>query len=276
MTNQALNITELLEIRHTVKTNKPLIHCITNHISINDCANVVLSVGAKPIMAEHPAEVSEITASSQALAVNLGNINDTRMKSIFLSGKTAYEKNIPSIIDIVGVACSNLRLDFTNKFILECHPNVIKGNMSELKALCGIKSGAKGIDVGEKDAVTNNNLDNYITMLKSLSSKTGSVVAATGVVDIITGGNDTYLIENGCEMLSMITGTGCMLNVLAAAFISSNNIMGGTVLATAFMGICGELSRNSKGTATFRTTLLDTIYSLSDYMLRDRIKYTLK
>jgi len=276
MTNQAFNITDLLEIRHQVKAEKPLIHCITNHISINDCANVVLSVGAKPIMAEHPAEVCEITALSKALAVNLGNINDTRMESILLSGKTAKKKDIPSIIDIVGVACSNLRLDFTNKFILECHPSVIKGNMSELKALCGIESGAKGIDVGEKDTVTKDNLDQYIPMLKTLSLKTDSVVAATGVVDIITDGRDTYLIKNGCEMLSMITGTGCMLNVLTAAFISTKSIMGGTILATALMGICGEISQNEKGTATFRTTLLDTLFTLSDFNLKEKIRYVVR
>ena len=274
MTNQMLSITDLLEIRHNVKTEKPLIHCITNHISINDCANVVLAVGAKPIMAEHPAEVSEITASSKALAVNLGNITDIRMKSILISGKTALKKSIPSIIDIVGVACSNLRLDFTKKFILECHPNVIKGNMSELKALCGLESGAKGIDVGEKDVVTDHTIANNIAMLKSLSSDTGSVIVATGVVDIITDGTDTYLIKNGCEMLSMITGTGCMLNVLAAAFISNKNIIGGTVLATALMGICGELSHNMEGTGKFRTTLLDSIFSISDYKFKEKIRYT--
>jgi len=274
MTNPMLNITNLLEIRHQIKAEKPLIHCITNHISINDCANAVLAVGAKPIMAEHPREVSQITATSKALSVNLGNINDTRMESIMISGKIAFDKSIPSIIDIVGVACSDLRLDFTKKFISECHPNVIKGNMSELKALCNIKSDAKGIDVGEKDVITNDTIANSVAMLKSLSSKTGSVVVATGVFDIITDATDTYLIKNGCEMLSMITGTGCMLNVLAGAFISNKNIIGGTVLATALLGICGELSYNVQGSGTFKTKLLDSIFSISDYILEQKIRYT--
>ena len=274
MTNPMLNITNLLEIRHQIKAEKPLIHCITNHISINDCANAVLAVGAKPIMAEHPREVSQITATSKALSVNLGNINDTRMESIMISGKIAFDKSIPSIIDIVGVACSDLRRDFTKKFISECHPNVIKGNMSELKALCNIKSDAKGIDVGEKDVITNDTIANSVAMLKSLSSKTGSVVVATGVFDIITDATDTYLIKNGCEMLSMITGTGCMLNVLAGAFISNKNIIGGTVLATALLGICGELSHNVQGTGMFKTKLLDSIFSISDYILEQKIRYT--
>lgn len=184
------------------------------------------------------------------------------------------KKNIPSIIDIVGVACSDLRLDFAKKFISECHPNVIKGNMSELKALCGINSDAKGIDVSEKDAITDDTIANSIAMLKTLSSKTGSIVVATGAVDIITDATETYLIKNGCEMLSMITGTGCMLNVLAATFISTKNILGGTIWATALMGICGELSHNVQGTGKFRTKLLDSIFSISDYILEQKIRYT--
>ena len=274
MTNQMLNLHELLDIRNKIRMEKPLIHCITNHISINECANVVLAVGAKPIMAEHPAEVSEITACSKALAVNLGNINDARLESMMISGKTAFEKNIPSVIDAVGVACSKFRLDFAKRFIEECHPSVIKGNMSELKALCGVENGAKGIDVGENDLLTKCNVDNNLALLKSLAARTGAVVAATGAVDIITDGKDAYFIENGCEMLSMVTGTGCMLNVLIATFISKGNILGGAVLATAYMGVCGELAENAEGTGTFRTMLLDAMCSVSDDAFARRIKYS--
>lgn len=275
MTNQKCNLTALLELRQQVKIQKPLIHCITNHISINDCANIVLAVGAKPIMAEHPAEVSQITTAAKALAINLGNINDTRMTSSLLSGTTAFGKNIPAIIDIVGVACSNLRLDFANQFIAQCHPKVIKGNLSELKALYGMESTAVGIDVGEQDALTNDNRAATIVMLKSLATKTNAVIVATGVTDIITDGTTTYLMENGCEMLSMITGTGCMLNVLIATFISTKNIMEGALLATAFMGICGERAQTSKGTATFKTKLLDSFFSLSDDKFKKKIRYTI-
>lgn len=275
MTTQTLKIADLLAIRHRVKAQKPLIHCITNHISINDCANVVLAVGAKPIMAEHPAEVAEITASAQALAVNLGNISDTRMQSMLISGKAAYENKIPTIIDMVGVGCSQLRLDFAQKFIATCRPSIIKGNMSEIKALCGLASSAQGIDVGDKDVVTTDTVAADITMLKALAVRTGSVVVTTGVIDIITDGNVAYLIENGCEMLAMITGTGCMLNVLTAAFISED-ILGGAVLATAFMGICGEVSQTGPGTGSFKTALLDSLFSLPDCAFSEKIKYSLR
>jgi len=236
----------------------------------------VLAIGAKPIMAEHPAEVADITAGAKALAVNLGNITDSRMKSMLISGRTAFEKRIPCVVDIVGVGCSRLRLDFAREFISACRPNVIKGNMSELKALCGMESGAKGIDVGENDVVSDDNLAHSIEMLKALSSKTGSVVAATGAVDIITDGTDTCLVKNGCEMLPLITGTGCMLNALIASFISSKDILGGCVLAAALMGICGELSRDARGTASFKTELLDWIYCLTDSKFAEKIRLTIE
>jgi hydroxyethylthiazole kinase len=276
MTNQELIINNLLQIRQSVKSKKPLIHYITNPISINDCANIVLAVGAKPIMAEHPLEVAEITAASKSLGVNLGNITDNRMKSILISGKMAFEKKIPQVIDLVGVGCSKLRMNYAKEYILKCRPNVIKGNMSEIKAICGIESNSKGIDVGACDIVREENIDESIEMLKNLSLQTGAVIAVTGVVDMITNGTDTYLITNGCEMLSMITGTGCMVTSLIASYISSHNILEGTLLAIALMGICGELSQHAKGTGSFRTELIDHMFSISDRMIMEKIRYRLK
>ncbi|NFS35783.1 hydroxyethylthiazole kinase [Clostridium botulinum] len=272
MTNQELIINKLLQIRQSVKLKKPLIHYITNPISINDCANMILAVGAKPIMAEHPLEVSEITAVSKSLGVNLGNITDNRMKSMLICGKVAFENKIPQIIDVVGVGCSRLRLEYAKKIILECKPNVIKGNISEIKAICNIKSNAIGIDVGISDIATEKNIDENIEMMKELSLKTGSIIVATGETDIITDGFNTYLITNGCEMLSMLTGTGCMLTAIIATYISSHDILEGTILATILMGICGELSQHVKGTGSFKTELIDSIFNISDDIITERIK----
>lgn len=268
-------INSLLEIKKNIKLKKPLIHYITNPISINDCANIILALGAKPIMAEHPLEVSEITAVSKAFAANLGNITDIRMESMLISGETAFKRKIPQVIDLVGVGCSSLRLDYAKKFISQCHPNVIKGNMSEIKAICGTNSSAKGIDVGETDIVTEENFHENIEMLKAVSLQTGAVIAATGAVDIITNGNDTYLIMNGCEMLSMVTGTGCMLTGIIASCISSGNILEGTVLGAVLMGICGEHSQHVKGTGSFKTELIDNVFSISDDMITKDIRYKL-
>lgn len=144
---------KMKKAKEAVISQAPLIHCITNPISINDCANVVLALGAKPIMAEHPKEVHEITALAKALAVNLGNITDARAESIFISGGVAKNAQIPCVIDVVGVACSALRMELAQRFIRECAPCVIKGNLSEIKALAGVDNAAQGIDVGQKDSV---------------------------------------------------------------------------------------------------------------------------
>jgi hydroxyethylthiazole kinase-like sugar kinase family protein len=126
---------EMLAVRHAVMGKHPLIHLITSPIAINDCANVILAVGGRPICAEHPEEVAGITEISRALGVSLANITDARLKSIEISGKAARHEGIPSVIDVVGVTCSRLRMDAAASFIEHAHPAVIKGNASEITAL---------------------------------------------------------------------------------------------------------------------------------------------
>ena len=128
-------IKKLENLKEQNRLTKPLIHCITNPISIHDCANIVLASGARPIMAEHPLEVAEITSTAQVLALNLGNITDARMEAMPIALKTAVQKEIPVLLDLVGTACSTLRKNFA-KELLEIHvPSVLKGNMSELLAM---------------------------------------------------------------------------------------------------------------------------------------------
>lgn len=265
-------INQMLKLRNELKTINPLIHCITNPISINDCANAVLAVGCKPIMAEHPKEVSEITKIAKALAVNLGSITDARMESMMISGKVALQNQTPTIIDIVGVACSTLRLDFAKKYIVNNKPNVIKGNMSEIKSLSGECTNAVGIDVGINDAITEENIHQNISILKNLSQSTGSIIVATGETDIIASENKVILVKNGSKMLSEITGTGCMLNVLIGSFISTKKLLTGTVLATIMLGIAGELAYTSAGTGSFKVRLMDALYTMTDEELIERIK----
>ena len=138
------------EIVNSVREKKPLVHCITNPISINQCANAVLAVGAKPIMAEHPKEVEEITNVADALVLNLGNITDARMESMLISAKTASENNIPFVVDAVGISCSALRRDYIKR-IIKYKPKVIKGNYSEIKALYDSEYKSAGVDADFED-----------------------------------------------------------------------------------------------------------------------------
>jgi len=141
------------DVKGKIDSQSPLIHCITSPIAINDCANAVLALGAKPIMAEHPLEVENITLMSKSLAVSLANITDARAESIMISGKAACKAGIPSVIDLVGVTCSKMRADLAKKYITQCRPAVIKGNVSEIKAVCGM-----GFDAAK---------ENYVNMVEA-------------------------------------------------------------------------------------------------------------
>lgn len=264
---------KLLKLRKQIKEEKPLIHCITNPISIHDCANVVLAVGARPIMAEHPAEVADITESAGALMLNLGNITDARIQSMKRSMRTAVEKNIPVLLDLVGVACSDLRLDLARELLSIGHPAVLKGNMSELLAVSGLPSHAIGIDAGEQDALTVENIEAISDVLRAFSRNNQAVVLATGKQDFVTDGEQIVLIGNGTPVLSGIAGTGCMVGALTAAFLPGREYLAAAVLGTALMGIAGEEAEKiSRGPGSFQVNLLDEIYGIADEELMERLK----
>jgi hydroxyethylthiazole kinase len=247
-----------------IKKMKPLIHCITNHISITDCANIVLAVGGKPIMAEHPSECAKITTLAKTFLLNLGNINDTRMKSGLISAQAARANGIPFIVDLVGVACSTLRLEYSLSLTKKLSPDVIKGNASEIKAFAGMKSNAIGVDAGDSD------LKELDLVAQGLAKKYSSVIMITGENDYISNGSSTFIIRNGTEKLCDITGTGCMLGALTATFLSCASSLDACVCAAAFMGVCGELAASHEGIGSFKTALFDSFYTTGGKEISDR------
>lgn len=268
------NITLLPTARQQLKKQAPLIHCITNPISINDCANGLLAVGARPIMAEHPREVEEITATAAALSVNLGNITDARMESMLLSGQKAREQGIPRIIDVVGAGCSRMRRTYAGQWIKQCRPSVIKGNMAEIKALWGETVSSTGIDAGEADQLNQENLQGNLTAARKLAQHTGAVILASGPTDLITDGETVFLVQNGCAQMGRLTGTGCMLGALAAAFLAVLPPVQGTLAAAVFFGVCGELAQTDQGMGSFHVRLLNALDQLPDQTLLKQARIT--
>ena len=266
----------ILQLRKRIKEEKPLIHCITNPISIHDCANVILAVGARPIMAEHPAEVADITASAGALMLNLGNITDARIESMKRSMRTAMENKIPVLLDLVGVACSDLRLDLARELLSIGHPAVLKGNMSELFAVSGLPSHAIGIDAGAQDALTAENMETVSEVLRAFSRNNQAIVLATGKQDFVTDGERVVLVQNGSAALSGITGTGCMVGALTAAYLPASVALAfaGTpaaLLAAITMGISGEhAASGSRGPGSFQAALLDEVFCMTDSQLQNQ------
>lgn len=250
-------------LRHVEET-KPLIHCITHPITMNDCANLVLAVGASPNMASHPEEAAEFVSLASVLAVNLGNIADDRMEGMRRAAARANELGIPILIDAVGVSCSTLRRRFAHDFIEMYRPAVIKGNSSEIRALCGLDSHGSGVDAGAADAVTADTFAAAAEAFGAYAAAHQAVVLASGPVDVVTDGVRACGIANGTPVLAKLTGTGCMLGVLTAVYMSARKPWHAAVLAAAAMGIAGEqAAAESKGMGSFHIGLFDAISNVT-------------
>lgn len=250
-----------------LKARIPLIHCITNPISIHQCANTVLAVGARPIMAEHPMEVREITETADALMLNLGNITDIRMQSMCISAICAKERQIPFLLDAVGIACSKLRRDFLLDLMKQAMPAVIKGNYSEILALYQQSYRAAGVD--SDIGLTAEAAENAAV---SLARQYRTVVLASGKADIITDGSRLVRVHNGTAQLSAVTGTGCMLGALCASFLAAGPDMDAAVAACAALGICGELAQTPQGSGSFMVNLMDALSTLTDAGIANHLK----
>lgn len=266
-----MNYEEINRIRNKINEQGGLIHCITNPISINQCANAVLAVGCSPIMAEHPQETAEITATAQALLLNLGNITDVRMESMLISAEVAQKNNIPYVVDVVGISCSCLRRNFVHSLIEKYTPQVIKGNYSEINALYNSAYKSAGVDAEEFP-----DTDNISSVAVKVAQKYNAIVLASGKIDIITDGKQLVHIENGTPQLARVTGTGCLLGALCACCLSVCQDITAAVTACAVLGICGQLSQTDKGNGSFMINLIDNISVLTDRDVEDLLKLEVK
>lgn len=264
---------QMKKIMEAVPEKAPLIHCITNPISIHDCANVVLAAGARPIMAEHPEEVREITASAAALALNLGNITDARRASVLLSGEEAARRRIPVVLDMVGIGCSGLRRSLVRGF-LEMRktfadenglpPLILKGNLSEIRVLGAMEQGktiaVSGVDARPQDVVSDGTRDEIARELRTLAARHDAVLMATGKTDVITDESHTFFVDNGSPRLASVTGTGCMVTALTAAWLGEGRLLPAALLGAVMFGISGELAAEDwKGSGTYQLRLMDQL-----------------
>lgn len=239
----------------------PLIHCITNTVTVNECANAVLAVGARPIMAEHPAEAAEITGLANALLINTGSLTDSKIAA--MKASAAAVKGKPFVLDCVGAASSSLRREVINQTLEINTPSVIKGNASEILALCTGKISKSGVDATE-------GIDE--ALIHELAVNTGAVIAVSGKEDIITDGQRTAHIKNGCAMMSRVTGTGCMLGCVTAALMSVADAYSAAVYAAAVMGICGEAADTNSGAGSFAVRLMDELSLITDADVSKKIR----
>ena len=267
------------KVMQEVKLRNPIVHCITNYVTVNDCANAILAINGSPIMADDINEVNEITTISNALVINLGTLNQNKAIAMQKAGKMANHLNHPIILDPVGVGASTFRTKVAKNLLNEIKFTVIRGNISEIKALAQNYQTTLGVDANENDKVTDENIDQVIKFAKDFSQKTNSIIAITGAIDIIANWQKAYIIKNGCYQMSKITGTGCMLSAILGAFIAcgQSDLLETTAYTVALMGYCGELAdqqiRNEdKGSGSFKVYLLNNLSTINYAKLKAGVK----
>ena len=261
---------KIIELIEKVKKQSPLVHSIMNYVTINDCANVLLAVGASPIMADAPMEVEEITAMADALVLNTGTLKSWSKDSMICAGKVANQKGIPVILDPVGVGASRLRKQTVQDILNQVRITVIRGNRSEIAWVAGVETFSTGVDCFEKSS-----LEKEIELAKKAASKWNTTVAVTGTVDVITDGNQLIKIYNGTFMLSKVTGTGCMTTALIGAFLAEGTSMTAAVAGVSMMGIAGEIAQEragSIGMGSFKVELMNVLSQMNGEKIREKLK----
>lgn len=257
-----------------IKEKNPLTLCITNSVTINDCANAILAIGASPIMTEDIREIEEIEKIANVLVINIGTINEIQEELIYNACKYANENNIPIIFDPVGVGMSKLRNEITLNLIENYKLSAIKGNMSEIKKIYNLifnnpNHNNNSIDANLNDLTTEKTLKDNSKLVKKLSKKLKTIVIASGPIDLISDGEITIGIKNGDEMMTLVTGSGCMLSAICGSCIGANNPLEGSVLACLMMSIAGEYAKDyvnneNLGNGTFRVVLIDYLNKLTE------------
>ncbi|MBQ3038616.1 MAG: hydroxyethylthiazole kinase [Clostridia bacterium] len=270
------------EMLTNVREKRPLVHNITNYVTVNDCANALLAIGAAPIMSDEIDDVCDITEICTGLNINIGTLNKNTVKAMLTAGTKAKELFHPVLLDPVGAGASQMRTQTADLIIKEVKPTVIRGNISEIKALAQGKSTTKGVDADIADAVSENNIESVICFAKQFSKETGAVIVITGAIDLIVNETVAYSVTNGHQMMSSITGTGCMLSAIMTAFISANSedILKACLAAVSMMGVCGERAykrlTEHDGNATYRNYIIDELYNITPEELEKGAKYEIR
>ena len=270
-----MNANELATALENVRTSTPLVHCITNYVTVNDCANALLACGGSPIMSDEPEDVVDITTICGGLVLNIGTLNKQTIAGMRAAGKRASELGHPIVLDPVGAGASALRTATASEILDTMDVAVVRGNMSEIKAVAGASAATRGVDVNPDDVVTDENLAVSAAFAKELAKKTGAIIAITGAIDIVANDERAFAIRNGNAIMGKITGAGCMLSCLVGAYSVANkeNMLEGVVAAIAGEGprgqIAAERMTEADGNGSFRTYLLDAMYNLDAATLAD-------
>lgn len=270
------------ECMDNVRKNVPLVHNITNYVTVNDVANILLVCGGSPIMSDEPEDVEDITSVCGGLNINIGTLHQSSIEGMLLAGKKANELGHPVLLDPVGAGASRLRTDTALRIMKEIKLTVIRGNISEIKTLAYGSGTTKGVDADVADAVTEETLNDAIAFVKNFARKTSCIIAVTGAIDLVSDGEICYVIRNGRPEMGKITGTGCQLSGMMTAYVTANQEkpLEAAASAVCIMGLAGEIGwsrmQEGDGNATYRNRIIDAVYQMTGEDLERGAKYEVR
>jgi hydroxyethylthiazole kinase len=255
------------EIFTRLHEKRPLIHHITNYVTVNDCANITIAAGAAPVMADAPEEVCEMVTFAGALVLNIGTLNRDQIESMVLAGGMANDRKIPVILDPVGAGATRFRTDSALRLLDELKITILKGNAGEIGVLAGAEAYVRGVD---SFGMTGD----PVSIARQFAKRAGITVVVSGVTDIVTDGKRILLVDNGHPMMGSISGTGCMAASVAGAFaaVSDDPVIASAAALAAF-GIAGEKAASgARGPYTFKVALFDELAALQPENLESGAK----
>ena len=259
-----------------IRRRRPRVHCMANHVTANDCANLLLAVGGCPIMADEPMESEEITSCCAALAISLGTPSERRFEAMRRSLAQAKRMEIPVILDPVGVTASSFRRAFAQELLGMGGVTVIRGNAPEIRTLGGEAVAACGVDAAGEER-----LADVKRMACRLAKETGAIVIVTGKTDVVTDGERICIVHNGDPVMKAITGAGCQLTALLGAFFAANaeQPFEAAIAAVCMMGLCAQQAKArmtpQEGNASCRNFVIDAAYRMTRKELEEGAEYEL-
>ena len=242
-----------------VRETCPLVHHITNYVTVNDCANMCICAGGSPVMTDAEKDVPDMVKLSSAVVLNIGTLNDRTIDSMLLAGRTANSLGVPVILDPVGVGATPYRTETAWKILDNVKVAVIKGNHGEISVLAGSGGKVRGVD-----SVSGS--DDTASAARELALRTNAIVAATGPVDYVSDGKTVITLRNGSEFMGTVSGTGCMLSSVVGAYVGACGVsLESVASAVSVFTIASEVAvREGKvfGPGSFKTKLFDSLYNL--------------
>jgi hydroxyethylthiazole kinase len=250
-----------------IRQQSPLVHNITNYVVMNTTANALLALGASPVMAHAETEITDMVNIAGALVINIGTLSDPWIRAMSTAADHARERNIPIILDPVGVGATPYRTLTAKNLINVAYPSIIRGNGSEIMGLCEEGASTKGVDSTSSSAFA-------IESARALNRQFGSVICITGETDYILSQKGMIQVKNGHAMMPRVTGLGCTATALCGAFAAVNpDYYLAAAHAMAVMGIAGEIAaQTAKGPASLQLNFIDTLYQLSETHIQDYFK----